>query len=189
MNTTHGQSVPSLDRFRSYLMLLARLQLDTRARAKLDPSDIVQHTLLEAHAKMQQFRGDDEALAAWLRSALANNLRDALRAMRRGKRDVRREASLDAALQDSSARLGGLLATDESSPSVKAGRNEQLLRLAASLDQLPEGQRRAIVLHHLHGWSLAETAADLNRSESATAGLLHRGLKRLRELMNSDPQS
>jgi RNA polymerase sigma-70 factor (ECF subfamily) len=175
---------PTLDRFRSYLLLLARMQLDGRAQSKLDPSDVVQQTLLEAHEKLPQFRGDDEGLAAWLRRALANNLRDALRALRRVKRDVRRETSLEAELERSSAQLGGLLADDASSPSRKVGRNEELLRLAAALEQVPEAQRRAIVLHHLHGWSLAETAVELKRSQAATAGLLHRGLKRLRELMS-----
>src|ERR1700730_5118655 len=85
----------SLEEFRSYLLLLARMQLDPGPKNRIDPSDIVQQTLLEAHAKADQFHGDDSALAAWLRQALVNNLRDAWRALRKGKRDIRREQYLE----------------------------------------------------------------------------------------------
>src|SRR5204862_89679 len=109
-----------LERFRSYLLLLARLQLDGRLPNKLDASDLVQQTLLEAHAKADQFQGNHAALAAWLRQALVNNLRDAWRAQRRARRDVRREQSLEAAIEQSSVRLGGMLASPQSSPSQQA---------------------------------------------------------------------
>jgi RNA polymerase sigma-70 factor (ECF subfamily) len=183
------QQEPSLDRYRSYLLLLARMQLDGRAQSKLDPSDVVQQTMLEAHAFQHQFVGDPERFIAWLRKALVNNLRDALRALRRGKRDIRRETSLDADVERSSARLADILPADHSSPSRRAGRNEDLIRLAVALDALPEAQRQAVVLHHLHGWPLAETAARLDRTEAATAGLLHRGLKKLKQLMQDKTQS
>ena len=173
----------SLDRFRSYLLLLARMQLDARARTRIDPSDVVQTTLLEAHAKYEQFSGDDAGLFAWLRQALANNLRDAWRALRREKRDLAREQSLEVALDASSMRLASWLASDQSSPSRQAVRHEDLLHLTDALTQLPESQREAIVLHHLQGWSLAETARQFDRTDAAVAGLLHRGLKRLREIM------
>jgi hypothetical protein len=62
----------SLDPFRQYLLLLARLHLGDQARAKVDASDVVQETLLEAYRKRGQFRGASEAeLAAWLRQMLA----------------------------------------------------------------------------------------------------------------------
>jgi RNA polymerase sigma-70 factor (ECF subfamily) len=177
--------VQALERYREYLCLLARLHLDARLRPKLDPSDVVQQTLLEAHQKQQQFRGTTEAeQAAWLRRMLAHNLADAVRALGQAKRDVARERPLDAAVQRSSAQIQAWLLAEQSSPSEQAIKNEQLLRLAEALPQLPEGQREAVVLHHLQGQSLASIAAHLGRSESATAGLLHRGLKKLRELLH-----
>jgi RNA polymerase sigma-70 factor (ECF subfamily) len=122
-------------------------------------------------------------VAAWLRQALANNLRDAWRAARREKRDVRREQPLQEAVEQSSAKLQNMLAAAQSSPSQRAVRNEDLLRLADALARLPESQRQALVLHHLQGFSLKETALTLGRADAAVAGLLHRGLKLLRELM------
>src|ERR1700722_1483509 len=125
----------SLEEFRSYLLLLARIQVDPGPRDRIDPSDIVQQTLMEAHAKADQFQGDESALAAWLRQALVNNLRDAWRALRRDKRDIRREQALREAVEQSSARLEGMLAAPPSSPSQRAVRNEDLLRLADALTQ------------------------------------------------------
>jgi len=176
---------PALEQFRDYLVLLARLQLDARLRRKLDPSDVVQQTLLEAYRKRHQFRGQDQAaLAAWLRRMLLHNLADALRDHGRAKRDLAAERSLEAALDDSSARLQALLAAGGSSPSEQAVRHEEQFRLAAALTQLPEPQREAVVLHHLQDRTLAEVAELLGRSEAAVAGLLHRGLRKLRELLH-----
>jgi RNA polymerase sigma-70 factor (ECF subfamily) len=183
MNCDNAPEQRSLEEFRSYLLLLARMQLDPGPRNRIDPSDIVQQTLLEAHAKAGQFGGDDSALAAWLRQALVNNLRDAWRALRREKRDPRREQALEQAVEHSTARLEAMLAAPHSSPSQRAVRNEDLVRLADALTRLPEAQREAIILHHLQSCSLAETARGLGRSDAAVAGLLHRGLKKLRELM------
>ena len=171
------------ERYRSYLLLLARLQLDQRWQARIDPSDLVQQTLLDAHSRWHQLGTENAELAAWLRRALANNLADAIRQLRRAKRDVSRERSLDAAMAGSSQRLANCLAGD-STPSRRAVQNEDLLRLADALVSLPEPQREAIVLHHLQGCTLCDTAARLSRSDTATAGLLHRGLKKLRELMS-----
>jgi hypothetical protein len=60
--------------------VLARVQLDARLQAKLDPSDLVQQTLLKAHEKREQFRGSTEAeFTAWLRQILANQMAEAAR--------------------------------------------------------------------------------------------------------------
>jgi RNA polymerase sigma-70 factor (ECF subfamily) len=175
----------AVEDYRSYLLLLARMQVGPRPQNKLDISDIVQDTLLEAHAKQQQFTGGENGFVAWLQKALANNIRDALRRARRQKRDVSRERSLEAALEQSSARLGDCLAAAKSSPSRQAVRNEELLRLSDVLLALPDAQREAVMLHHLQGWTLGEVATHLGRTDAAVAGLLHRGLRRIRELMNT----
>jgi RNA polymerase sigma-70 factor (ECF subfamily) len=174
---------PEVERYRSYLLLLAQMQLQGRPQGRIDASDIVQQTLLEAHVERRQFCGDEPGFCAWLRRALVNNLRDALRAIRRGKRDLARERSLEEIAEESSTRLADWLAADHSSPSGRAVRNEDLLRMADALVELPQPQRDAIILHHLQRWTLAEVAVELDRSEAAVAGLLHRGLKRLRELL------
>ena len=66
----------------------------------------------------------------------------------------------------------------------QAEKNEELLRLAWALSELPELQHVAVELHHLGGLSLAETAKRLNRTEASVAGLVRRGLIRLRELLD-----
>src|SRR5438552_2699670 len=89
-----------LDSFREYLRLLARLQLDPGLRGHVDPSDIVQQTLLKAHENRDQFRGTTEAeRAAWLRAILARQIADALR--RHGRRGGDRVQSLESALERS----------------------------------------------------------------------------------------
>ena len=172
------------DRYRSYLLMLARVQLAPQIRGKLDPSDIVQQSMLEAHKERERFRGQTEAeRIAWLRQILARNLADALRRFHRAKRDVTRERSLHEALDQSSARLEAWLAADQSSPSQQAMRSERLLRLAEALETLPETQREAVELHYWQGWSLPEIATHLDRSNAAVAGLLQRGLKKLRRTL------
>jgi RNA polymerase sigma-70 factor, ECF subfamily len=173
-----------LGRFRPYLRMLARMQVDDLLQAKLDASDVVQQTLLEAHGAIDQFRGKSGAeMAAWLRRILARNLADEFRKFRRDKRNVQWEASLQVALDESTVRLERWLAIEESSPSDRAIANEQLLHLADAIVRLPQDQRRAVELHHLQGNTAAAIAAKLGKTEVAVAGLLRRGLKRLRELM------
>jgi RNA polymerase sigma-70 factor (ECF subfamily) len=113
--------------------------------------------MLQAHRAWKDFRGTTEGeLAAWLRQILARNLAHAGRDHRRAKRDVARERSLEASLNESSARLQAWLAADQSSPSQKAERQERELRLAEALASLPEAQRDAVELHYWQGWTLAQ---------------------------------
>jgi RNA polymerase sigma-70 factor, ECF subfamily len=175
----------AVEKFRDYLLLLARLHLDEGLRRKIDPSDVVQQTLLDAHRQRQQFRGASSAeMAAWLRCMLACNLADAVRAWSRDKRNLARERSLEAAVEQSSSRIDAWLAAEQSSPSQPAMHGEDVAQLASALAQLPEAQREAIVLHYWQGLTLAEVGGHMSRTAASVAGLLQRGLKTLRQTLS-----
>jgi len=173
------------ERFRQYLTVLARTQLDTRLRGKVDLSGVVQQTLLDAYQARDRFPQAPAAQTAWLRRVLANNLKDEVRKFGTARRDAVRESSLDAAPDDSAQGPGERLVADQSSPSQRAMRQEDLGRLAQALAELSDGQRRAVELYHLHGCPLAEVAERMGRSKGTVAVLVFRAVQTLRGLLNA----
>ncbi len=181
-----SQPVPQFDEpfegFRSYLTLLARMGLGRYLQAKIDPSDVVQQTLLDAHRAAGQLQAQTPAArAAWLRKILSNNLASVAREFRRDKRAIAREQLVDEFLEQSASCIGGLLIGEQESPSHHVRREEDAVRVAQALDRLPANQREAVVLRHFEDQSLKDIAAKLNCSTTAVAGLIYRGLKSLRE--------
>lgn len=177
---------PDFDRYRQYLRVLAEIHLGSQLRTKVDASDIVQVSLLEAHQDWQKAKfGSEAELLAWLRTILAHNLSNEGRRYRSKGRDMSRERSLAAQVDHSSARLEQFLASEQTTPSQQAVRNENATRLAAALAELPDAQRRAVMLRHFQKKSIADIAVELDRTEQAVAGLVKRGLQRLRELMSA----
>ena len=181
MSAEHAQPV-DLERFRRYLLILAEAELAPRLRVKESPSDIVQQSLLEAHRDLPSFRGRSDAeLVGWLKTILARNLLNVARHFRTAKCDIRLEQSLPESLEQSSARLDQWLSIDQSSPSQRAERNERVVALADALALLLDQERTAILLKHFRGWSLQEISEHIDRPVTAVAGLLKRGLKKLRD--------
>lgn len=170
------------EQYRAYLLLLARQQVHVADRVRVDPSGVVQQTLLEAHQALDLMAGlGSGQRLAWLRKALARNLADEYRRAFADMRDMRREERLAVGVEESASGLAGWVAADQSSPSQRADQNEQILQLAAALADLPDAQREAIERHYFHGQPVIEVAAALGKSITAVAGLLKRGLKTLRE--------
>ena len=107
-----------------------------------------------------------------------------------GKRDAALERSLEADLEQSSLRIEAWLAAEQSSPSAQAQKRELLAHLAEQLAQLPQDERTALELRYLSEppVPLSAIAKQLGRpGAKAVAGLLARGLERLRNLMSDDP--
>jgi RNA polymerase sigma-70 factor (ECF subfamily) len=171
-----------LELYRNYLSLLARLQVGRRLQGKVDATDLVQETFLEAHRDFRQFRGHTEPqLIAWLRRILATNLANLVRRYQgTRRRDLNLERELTFELDQSWQALDRGLVAQQSSPSHQAARREQAVLLADALERLPEDYREAIVLRQLEGLSFPEVARRMDRSEDSVKKLWARGLARLR---------
>lgn len=171
-----------LELYRSYLATLARLQIGRRLQGKVDASDLVQETFLEAHRDFPQFRGAKEAeLVGWLRQILATNLANLVqRYCGTQSRDVRLERQLASELDQSSRILDQGLVAPFSSPSHQAARREQAVLLADALGRLPADYREVLVLRHLEGLSFPLVAQRMGRTVEGVKKLWARALDRLR---------
>jgi RNA polymerase sigma-70 factor (ECF subfamily) len=175
-----------LEAQRAGLRRLAEGQIEGRLAVRVDPSDIIQQTFLEAYRSFPQFAGSDpRELVAWLQVILDHKIAAAIRnhAVLQ-KRSVGRERSIDDS-QGGGAPLKQDLDANVSSPSQKAIRGEEAERLLQALSALPDDQREAVRLRHLEGWALADIAVHLGRTAAATAGLIKRGMKALRRQLHS----
>src|SRR3954462_11526588 len=178
MGATADRDDLTLDRYRGYLSELARLQVAARPwlASKLDASDLVQQTMLQAPPAREQFRGQSaEELAGWLRQILTRTLANSLRSLGQAKRDVRAERSLEADVDASCSRLDAWLTADQTSPSEGADAHDPGAALAGAVAELPDDQREVVLAKHCLGLSLAEIAERTGRTPASVAGLLRRG--------------
>jgi RNA polymerase sigma-70 factor, ECF subfamily len=174
-----------LDLYRSYLSLLARLQIGRRLQGKVDAADLVQDTFLEAHRHFPEFRGVTEAeLVCWLRQILAGLLGNLVRRyLGTQRRDVRLERELMDELDRSSRVLDQNLAAPQSTPSQRAARREQAVLLADALGQLPDNYREVIILHHLEGLTFPEVARRRGQTLDSVKNVWARALAQLRSYL------
>ena len=179
-----------LEQYRGYLLMLAHRYLSDRLRRRIDPADVVQLTYLEAKRDLPAFRGSTPAeFAGWLRGMLKNNVATAVtRHITTQKRSVRREVDASPAPGQGSHPGGWIqqLPGSKTSPSGVVIRSEAVVALLEALHQNPETQAEAIRLRYMEGLSLSEIVERMGKSDTAVAGLLKRGLQKLRVIMKSD---
>jgi len=171
--------------YRDYLRMLARVEIGRRLQSKVDASDLVQETMLEAHKNFPHFRGTSEPeFVAWLRQIMAAVLCGLVRRyLGTQKRDIRLERTLRESLDRSSLLLGQGFVDGHSSPSQQATRREQAVLLANALAKLADDYREVLVLRHLEGLSFPEISRRMGRSLDSVEKLWVRGLARLRQVM------
>jgi RNA polymerase sigma-70 factor (ECF subfamily) len=161
-----------------------QLQLGRLFRARFDSSDVVQEALVRAVKGLDAWHGTDEPqLVRWLQEIVQNTFVDLMRKHSADRRDPRREQSIHDAAGDEDTPLAAYLAASQPGPSTLATRREELLRLAAAVDQLPDAERDAVIAHYILELPLAEVAARLGRTVKGAACLVYRGKERLRKLL------
>jgi RNA polymerase sigma-70 factor (ECF subfamily) len=168
---------------RSYLQIIARAQVETSLRAKVDASDLVQETLLEAFRDFQRFGGNSEQeWLAWLKRILAHNAADFIRRYRgTAKRQARREVPIRGPRDSTLAPGVSEPAAPCQTPSQEFLRIDDELRVTAALAELPPDYQEVIVLRNLQRLPFNEVAERMERSRPAVQMLWMRAIKKLQE--------
>jgi RNA polymerase sigma-70 factor (ECF subfamily) len=146
-----------------------------------DAEEVAQDALVRAHRALADYdRGRIRVLhlRPWLATITINLARN----RRRRQADRRPATSIEPLV---AAGLEPRQALGESPPAI-AERREERRRLADALLALPPAARAAVVLRHVDGLSVAETAAALGRPEGTVKAQVHRGLAQLRRHLAAD---
>jgi RNA polymerase sigma-70 factor (ECF subfamily) len=172
-------------RCRSYVGIVARAQIEGRLRAKVDASDLVQQTLLEAHRGLTNFRGGtEEEWLGWLRQILAHNATDFIRRYRTtGKRQLAREVPLHVSPPGASGSFFRDPADPGETPSQLLLQHERELEVAEAIERLPEDYREVVMLRNLQRLPFSEVAERMGRSRPAVQMLWLRALRQLEGML------
>ena len=174
-----------LEACRGYLLLIAQQELDPELQTKGGASDLVQQTFLEAQKDLPRFRGSTpEALRAWMRRLLLNNLANFRRDLQRARRRVSREVTID---PGDSSTVGAGPPAGTSSPSAALKRDEQTLALERAVESLPEDYRRVIELRYRQERSFEDIADLMQRSPNAVRKLWARAIEALQQELEAPP--
>jgi RNA polymerase sigma-70 factor, ECF subfamily len=172
---------------RSYLGFVARSQVETWLRRKVDASDLVQETMLEACRDFDRFGGHTEQeWLAWLRKILAHNAADFVRHYRgTAKRAAGREVAFrDPA--DSAAPGVPEPAAMQPTPSQEFLQFDTELRVTAALADLPPDYQEVIMLRNLQRLPFNEVAERMERSRPAVQMLWMRAIRSLQAALEED---
>jgi RNA polymerase sigma-70 factor (ECF subfamily) len=172
---------------RSYLGLLARAQLEQGLRSKVDASDLVQQSLLEAHRDFDRFEGRTEAeWLAWLRHILSNNAADMVRRFRgTQKRQTRREVPLRQPGDDSQFVGVPEPAGCDPTPSQQLICRDRELQLAEALARLSPDHRQVVELRNLQRLPFDEVGRRMGRTRPAVQMLWARAIKKLQQELDA----
>jgi RNA polymerase sigma-70 factor (ECF subfamily) len=170
------------DRYRAYLCQVIALRMDPQLRARLDPSDVVQETQLEAFCRLPDFlERRPMPFRLWLRKTAQERLLVSRRRhLRAARRAVGREVPLP---EHSSLLLAQQLCAAGSTPSQRLDRQELARRVRQALARLPEADQEILLMRAFEGLSNQEVGCVLDL-EPGTASKRHgRALLRLHKLL------
>jgi RNA polymerase sigma-70 factor (ECF subfamily) len=154
-----------LEHLRPRLVLWIATRMSKGLRAKVEPEDLAQDTLLAVHKALANFQGSSQRqFLAWFFRIAENRIRDQVSHFQAEKRQV----------------LPPAHSFTQSSPSTSATRTEQVTRVLAAMEGLSPEHRDVIRLRRLEERGTKEIAELMERSENAVRILYCRALKQLR---------
>ena len=170
---------------RGYLGFVARAQVESWVKAKVDASDVVQQTMLEAHRDFDRFQGlSEKEWLGWLRKILTHNVADFVRHYRgTAKRQARREVRFRDPAETGPVHGAPEPAAPGPTPSQEFLRMDDELRVAAALAELPPDYQEVIVLRNLERLSFNDVAQQMGRSRPAVQMLWMRAINKLQQVM------
>jgi RNA polymerase sigma-70 factor (ECF subfamily) len=153
-------------------------------KSKVDASDLVQQTLLEAHRGLANFRGTTEGeWLAWLKRILSHNAADFVRRYHGvEKRCAAREVSL--AAPDDSQLPAPQLSDGGPTPSQLIMQKEMQLQVADAVARLPEDYQEVVILRNLQQLPFDEVAERMGRSRPAVQMLWMRAIRKLQDVLS-----
>ncbi|MBS0266816.1 MAG: sigma-70 family RNA polymerase sigma factor [Planctomycetes bacterium] len=165
---------------RNYVEILARAEMASWLKAKVDASDLVQQSLLDAHRGLDRFRGSTEAeWLGWLRRIVTNNAADYVRQYHAVEK---RRAGREVPLADSASETPHWqLAADAPTPSQILLQKERQLQIADAIVRLPPDYQEVVVLRDLQQLSFEEVAERMGRSRPAVQMLWARAIQKLQK--------
>jgi RNA polymerase sigma-70 factor, ECF subfamily len=178
-----------LARHRSRLRQMVALHLDRRLAARIDPSDVVQETFMDAALHLSEYlRERPLPFYPWLRQLARQRLERLHRDhIRRDRRSVLREQGQSLLLPNLSAdALANVLKASGTSPSRHLIQNEMRRRVQDAMNQLSANDRELLVMRHLEEMSAAEIGSVLGIGAGAVRTRHVRALARLRLLLDDD---
>jgi RNA polymerase sigma-70 factor (ECF subfamily) len=180
-----------VERHHDQLRRMVAVRLDPRLRGRVDPSDVLQETYLEAATRLADYqRRPDLPFRLWLRLIAGDRLAKLHRRhLGTQMRATGREVSLDllAPPDASSAVLAAVLAGGDDRPSEAAVRAERQQRLQEILEGMGPLDREVLALRHFEQLSNADTAVVLGVGEEAAKKRYVRALARLRKALADEP--
>lgn len=161
----------------SYLTMMADKKLNLAIRPNVNPSDIVQHTLIRMTDGIEDFRGTTRAeFFGWLNMIVHNESARANRYFRSQKRDVARQAPLGQ--QDSGSFFFNEPSDENPTPQTSALSRERIELLHRILARLTDEHAEVIRLRNLEQLSFREIGERMNRSEGAATKLWNRAIEK-----------
>ena len=169
-----------VDQIQSYVGMMANQKLDREIRAHVAPSDIVQQTMIQMIAGIDQFAGDStEEFFGWLNRIIQNKALKSRRDLTRQKRNIRRQKSLGPNEREFRADFEPeqrLL-----TPQSNAMATERIEIFHQALSKLTADDRTVIRLRSLDQLSFTDIAHKVNRTKDSVSSLWYRAVVKFKK--------